>query len=103
MKALQINTDGSRQIVEITGETIRDQNKCIWEILGGYFETVGLGKDAAMLVDDEGFLKHLPLNPAAMMISGYPALAGTALIVGVRMTDDGEIFTDCPQRYHDLV
>lgn len=108
MKVLQINTDGSRLMKDIGG-TIEEQNERIWNMLGGFFgivrlgRIVRLGKDAAMLVDDEGFLKHLPLNPAAMMISGYPSLAGTALIVGVRMTDDGEIFTDCPQRYHDLI
>ena len=102
MKVLQINTDGSRLMQDIGG-TIEEQNERIWNMLGGFFGIVRLGKDAAMLVDDEGFLKHLPLNPAAMMISGYPSLAGTALIVGVQMTDDGEIFTDCPQRYHDLV
>ncbi len=109
MKVLQINTDGSRLMQDIGGETIEEQNERIWNMLGGFFgivrlgRIVRLGKDAAMLVDDEGFLKQLPLNPAAMMISGYPALAGTALIVGVQMTDDGEIFIDCPQRYHDLV
>lgn len=101
MKVLQINTDGSRLMQDIGG-TIEEQNERIWNMLGGFFDIVRLGKDAAMLVDDEGFLKHLPLNPAAMMISGYPELAGTALIVGVRMTDDGEIFTDCPELYERL-
>lgn len=102
MKSLQINTDGSRQIVEITGETIEEQNDCIYEILGGYFDLIRLGRNAVMLVDDEGLLKELEINVAAMMISGYPMIAGTALIFGVQMTDDGEIFTDCPELYERL-
>lgn len=52
-----------------------------------------------MLVDDEGLLKCLPMNPAAMMISGYPMLVGAALIVGLMPTEDGDVFTDCPQRF----
>ena len=84
MKVLQINTDGSRLMQDI-GETVKDQNERIWNMLGGFFDIVRLGKDAVMLVDDEGFLKHLPLNPAAMMLSGYPMIAGTALIFGVQI------------------
>jgi hypothetical protein len=55
-----------------------------------------------MLVDDEGLLKGLPLNAAAMLLTGYPVIAGTALIVGTEDTPDGEIFADCPQHYEDF-
>ena len=102
MKALQINTDGTRQMVDITGETIEQQNDSIYSILGGYFDLIRLGMNAAMLVDDEGLLKELEINVAAMMISGYPMIAGTALIVGLEDTPDGEIFTDCPERFERL-
>ncbi|HAM68529.1 MAG TPA: hypothetical protein DCP68_02795 [Ruminococcus sp.] len=99
MKALKIDTDGTMQPVGITGDTIEQQNDSIYEHLGGYFDTVRLSDDAIMLVDDEGLLKCLPMNPAAMMISGYPMLVGAALIVGLMPTDDGDVFTDCPQRF----
>lgn len=98
MTALKIDPDGTMQPVEITGETIEQQNDCIWSHLGGYFDCVKLSDDAMMLVDDEGLLKGLPHNPMAMMISGYPMLVGAALIVGLMPTEDGDVFTDCPER-----
>ncbi|MBP0976225.1 MAG: DUF3846 domain-containing protein [Oscillospiraceae bacterium] len=95
MKALRIDTDGKMQTVEITGETISAQNDCIYAMLGGYFDIVRLGGgDALMLVDDEGLLKGLDENCTAMMIANYPMLVGTALIVGLMQTDDGDVFTD---------
>lgn len=101
MKALLINTDGSRQMVEITGNTMRDQNKCIWEILGGYFETVGLDGMALMLIDEEGLLKKLPHNPVASEYAGVP-IVGTALIVGLYPNEDGELeFADVPEWYKE--
>ena len=103
MKALKIDTDGAMQPVGITGETIEDQNDCIYSLLGGYFEIVRLGQDAAMLVDEEGLLKALPVNAMAMMISNYPMLVGTALIVGMMPTEDGDVFTDCPARFFRFV
>ena len=101
MKALRIDTDGTVQMVDITGDTIEEQNDCIWDILGGHFDVIRLAWDAAMLVDDEGVIDGLPVNPTAMRISGYPYIAGTALIVGLDSTPDGEIFTDCPDHYAD--
>ena len=99
MKALKIETDGSRELVDITGATIEEQNDCIYDILGNFFDTVMLAHDAMMLVDDEGLLKGLPINLAATMLSGYPMLAGTALIVGLEDTPDGKTFTDVPEHY----
>lgn len=99
MKALRIDTDGTMQMVDITGSTIKEQNDCIWGILGGYFDCVRMTVDAKMLVNDEGALNDLPANPAAMLISGYPLLFGTALVVGLEDTPDGAVFTDCPHRY----
>lgn len=99
MTALKIDPDGTMMPVVITGETIEQQNNSIYEHLGGYFDTVRLSDDAMMLVDDEGLLKSLPMNPVAMMISGYPMLLGVALIVGLMPTDDGDVFCDVPQRF----
>ena len=99
MRALRIDTDGTMQMVDITGSTIKEQNDCIWGILDGYFDIVNLPQSAALLVNDEGLLMVLPINLMAMAISGYPILAGTALIVGVEETEDGGVFTDCPAYY----
>ena len=99
MKALRIDTDGKVEMVEIDGSTVEETNDSIWEILGGYYDVIRLAWDAAMLVDDEGICKDLPVNPVAMRVSGYPFIAGTALVVGLDSTDDGEVFTDCPEHY----
>ena len=99
MKALKIETDGTMQPVEITGNTIEQQNDCIYKYLGGYFDCVRLSDDATMLVDDEGLLKELPQNTMAMMIADYPMLVGVALIVGIEPSPDGDIFSDCPERF----
>lgn len=99
MTALKIDPDGTMKPVEITGESIEQQNDSIHAYLGGYFDTVRLSDDAMILVDDEGLLKGLPENPAAMMISGYPLLVGVALIVGLEDTPDGGVFVSCPDRF----
>lgn len=103
MKILKIDTDSTITVVEVIGETIKEQNDSIYKLLGGFFDIVRLGEDAALLVDDEGLLKGLPVNAAAMMISGYPYLAGTALLVGLEGTEDGDIFTDVPERFITLI
>jgi len=97
MKALKIEPDGQTEIVEITG-TVEEQNDRIWEILGGYFDIVRM-HDALVLVNDEGLLDGLPINLKAMHISRYPMLVGTALIVGIEDSEDGEVFGDCPDYY----
>ena len=99
MQAIKIHTDGTIERVTIIGETIKKQNDSIHKHLGGYFDIVRMGPDAVMLVDDEGLLKQLPLNPAANLISGYPSpLVGTALIVGTQPGPDGDEFCDVPER-----
>lgn len=103
MRAIKIEPDGSVQRVEITGNTIEAQNDSIHGYLGGYFDivrTARLGSDTVMLVDDEGLLKELPVNPTAMLVSGYPGwLVGTALILGTAPSPDGDVFTDVPERF----
>lgn len=99
MKALKIEPTSRMELVEITGDTIDKQVDCIWGILGGYFDIVRLAYGAVMLVNDEGLLRGLPVNQMAMRISNYPMLVGTALIFGTEDTEDGGIFTDCPDYY----
>lgn len=99
MKAIKIEPSCEVTRVEITGSTISEQNDSIYEYLGGYFDTVRMGQDAIMLVDDEGLLKGKPQNTMAMMVAGYPMLVGTALIVGTRPGPDGDEFCDVPERF----
>lgn len=99
MKALQIDINGNMNTVEITGKTIEQQNECIHNLLGGYFECVHLSADAVMLVDDEGLIKNLAVNATASRIADYSFLFGTALIVGLMWDNDGDVFCDCPERF----
>lgn len=99
MKAIKIDTEGVIEEITITGKDISEQNDSIYGFLGGYFDVVRMGRDACMLVDDEGLLKGLQPNMIAMMISGYPMLVGTALIVGTRPGPDGDEFCDAPERF----
>lgn len=99
MKALRIDVDGKMQAVEITGNSISEQNDCIYEMIGcEIWESVRLGTDAVMLVDEEGLLKALPFNGMASMIADRH-LVGTALVVGIMGTCDGDVFCDCPERF----
>lgn len=43
MTALRIDTDGRMQPVEITGDSIAQQNESIYSYPGGYFDIVRLG------------------------------------------------------------
>lgn len=99
MKAIKIEPTGDIQRVEITGDDVSAQNDSIYSYLGGYFDIVRLGRDACMLVDDEGLLKGLQPNPLAMMIAGHPLLVGTVLIVGTRPGPEGDEFCDAPERF----
>ena len=100
MKALRIDASGVPAPVEITGETIEEQNDCIHSLLGGYFECIRLyGKDAVMLVDEDGRLKQLPKNKPATILTSRTKIVGTVLIVGLMPTNDGDVFTDCPARF----
>jgi len=56
--------------------------KQAWAIVGGYVEAISLAPDAYgfLLVDDEGRLKGLPINPYASALSGQP-LFGPAILI----------------------
>ena len=60
----------------------------------GYIETLLLIPDqAVMIVNEEGLLKGLPVNPFASAVAGT-TIVGNALIVGI----DGERFADIPDK-----
>lgn len=85
--------------VEIPQMDIREELKALQHIIGGYIEVVRIADDAVMLVDEDGYCKCLPPNPAASAFTGQ-MIVGTALVVGVVANEDGEqFFTDAPERY----
>ena len=56
--------------------------------VGGYIEVVNVTTDAALVLNEEGFIRCLPFN----INFGGLRTFGTILLVGVR----GEAFTDTP-------
>lgn len=99
MKALKLE-GRSAVLVEIPKADISDELKALQAIIGGYIETVRFAADAVMLVDEDGYVKCLPPNPAATLVAGKVIL-GTALLVGLAVNHEGDVyFTDFPERYY---
>jgi hypothetical protein len=87
-------------LVEIPKVDIRDELKALRAIIGGYIETVHIAADAVLLVDEDGYVKCLPPNPAATVFARQMIL-GTALLCGLAVNADGEMyFSDRPERYY---
>ena len=87
MKALRLEGTSIREVdIENTLEALQ-------EAVFGYIETITLvpGR-AVMIVNEEGRIRGMAVNPAASAASGIPVV-GPALIVGV----DGEEFCDVPE------
>lgn len=59
-----IRVDGSEEIVDKEKLTIEFMQK----IVGGYIQIVPMGFDAYMVCNEEGKLKHLPINIIATKI-----------------------------------
>lgn len=89
IRAMKIEPNKPITIIDLKNKLIALQLQ-----VGGYIETVPLGEDSVMIVDEEGMLKQYQRNELASYISGTH-IYGTALIVGV----DGEEFTDCPEQF----
>lgn len=98
MKALRF--EGTKiSVINMGNMDIRDQTKALQTIIGGYLEAVRIADDAVMLVDEDGYVKCLPPNPAASAFAGQMIL-GTALVVGLAENANGELyFTDVPKRF----
>ena len=79
----------------IAEHTLEDELHALQTLVGGYIECVRLTDEAAMLVDEEGLLKGLPRNDLASLIA-QRQIVGTAVIVGIAHTADGDVFCDCP-------
>ncbi len=98
MKAIKFE-GRKNSLVNIPAMDIRDETKALQNIIGGYLEAVRISEDAVMLVDEDGYVKCLPPNPAASAFAGQMIL-GTALVVGLAENADGELyFTDVPARF----
>ena len=89
MKALRMEGTIIREIdIENTLEALQ-------EAVFGYIETITLVPDrAVMIVNEEGRIRGMAVNPAASTVSGIPVV-GPALIVGI----DGDDFCDIPEEY----
>ncbi|MBQ8960888.1 MAG: DUF3846 domain-containing protein [Ruminococcus sp.] len=87
MKALKLEGCTVREIeIENTLEALQ-------EAVYGYIETITLTPDrAVMIVNEEGRIRGMAVNPAATKYTGI-VIVGPALIVGV----DGEEFCDVPE------
>ncbi len=89
MKALLLDGSGARAI------DIENKLEAFQEAVDGYIETVTLVPDeVVMIVNEEGLLRGLGINPLATALYGS-AIVGVAVVVGI----DGEEFCDVPERY----
>ena len=88
MKAIQFM---GRSIIEVN---IDNSLEALQAAVGGYIETLTLIPDqVVMIVNEEGLLMGLEVNPFASAVAGT-TIVGNALVVGV----DGEEFTDVPDK-----
>ena len=72
MKAIRVTTDNLLQLIEV-GPPLHESIK---KVLGGYLEIVhprGLKGPYAMIVDEEGLCKELPINLVGSALYGTPA------------------------------
>ena len=89
MKAILI-TLNEQNIIEIENEL-----EALQGAVDGYIETISLIPEKVdMIVNEEGLIKGMELNPIASAIAGT-YIVGNALIVGV----DGEDFCDVPDEW----
>ena len=78
---------------------IENTLEALQEAVFGYIEAITLVPDrAVMIVNEEGRIRGMAVNPAASAVSGIPVV-GPALIVGV----DGDEFTDVPEKVKQIV
>lgn len=79
---LKITADGV-----VTADTIPNTLKAMQDIVGGYIESMYIGKGVNVICNEEGTLMHLPYNEKAVNVcSGYSnfhtRLVGTVFFVG---------------------
>ena len=81
-----------------TAETLQPTNGVNWQLaelqtlVGGYIEVTGTVDGKYLVIDDEGKLKHKPLNRAATMIYKHgrrDPIVGDAIVIDTRLEMDG--------------
>lgn len=91
IRAMKIEPNKPITIIDVKNKLIALQLQ-----VGGYIETVPLGEDSVMIVDEEGMMKQYPHNDLASYISERH-IYGTALIVGMDLSGH---FFDVPEQYY---
>lgn len=77
-----IKVDGTEETVEVPPAD-GDRLSFLQKAVGGYIEMVRLrDRKTVMLVNEEGLIHRLPLNPMASVLAGK-AIVGDAVIVRV--------------------
>lgn len=83
-KVLLIKTTGQMQIESIDSD---DFLHGLQRLVGGHIETLALGQNMALIVNEEGLLRDLDDNPVASQFMNMP-LVGDAVLCCVGLRDD---------------
>lgn len=95
MKLLKLTPAGTCSVVEIEEFDLDRQLDQMYQCIGcSTIEIVRLPHTTGCLIVDEcGLLKEDPqINPAATLLAEQP-IVGTALLGGIRHTEDGDMIT----------
>lgn len=68
--------------------TVPNTLEALQELVGGHIEVINLRKDLALIVNEEGFLKHMHVCMVLAHRNRLSALAGPVVAIGT----DGEEF-----------
>ena len=89
IRITKIKTDGEQTITtrEMIGKGVSPLSTVDWDdaqaFLGGWAEVVNLSRKAWLMVDEEGLLKRVPLNPKASALARRPIVGNAILIESV--------------------
>jgi hypothetical protein len=75
-KATIIKVDGTKQ--EMSHRPTLEESQ---KIVGGYIELVRCSKGKTLVVNEEGLLHHLPMNPEAMKYYPYSLIVGNVILL----------------------
>jgi hypothetical protein len=71
------------KVIQVDGTTYEIEKTSL-EVLqmavGGYIEALNLGKGLYLVVNEEGLMQNLPLNPKASKVWGRGPIVGNAVI-----------------------
>ena len=89
IRITKIKTDGGTTVTtrEMIGKGVSPLSTVDWDdaraFLGGWAEVVNLSRKAWLMVDEEGLLKRVPLNPKASALAQRPIVGNAILIESV--------------------